>query len=223
MCGRFTLEKSIGDLATLFQVEPLPVAAERYNIAPTQPIVVVRVSPDRQEREVTHVRWGLIPGWAKDPAALPLLINARAETAAVKPAFRGALRYRRCLVPADGFFEWQRIGREKRPFHMRRSDGAPFALAGLWERWTAPDGSELDTCALLTTEANDLMRPIHDRMPVILDPPDFDLWLDPDVQEVEIIRPLLRPYPAEAMVAYPVSDLVNNARNDDPQCVLPLD
>jgi putative SOS response-associated peptidase YedK len=184
---------------------------------------VVRVAPDGEEREVTHVRWGLIPGWAKDPAALPLLINARAETAAEKPAFRGAMRYRRCLVPADGFFEWQRVGREKQPFHMRRRDGAPFALAGLWERWLGPDGSEIDTCALLTTEANELMRPIHDRMPVILDPPDFDLWLDPSVQDVEAIRPLLRPYPSEAMVAFPVSPLVNSARNDDPQCVLPLD
>jgi putative SOS response-associated peptidase YedK len=223
MCGRFTLEKSIGDLATLFQVAPLPMAAERFNIAPTQPIVVVRVVPEGQEREVTHVRWGLIPGWAKDPAALPLLINARAETAAEKPAFRGALKYRRCLVPADGFFEWQRIGKERQPFHMRRRDGAPFALAGLWERWLGPDGSEIDTCALLTTEANELMRPIHDRMPVILEPAEFDVWLDPSVQDVEMIRPLLRPYPSEAMVAFPVSPLVSNARHDDPQCVLPLE
>jgi putative SOS response-associated peptidase YedK len=222
MCGRFTLEKSVGNLGDLFQLPQLPLQP-RYNIAPTQPIVAIRASPETGDRELALLRWGLIPAWSKDPFAGPLLINARAETAAVKPAFRTALRRRRCLVPADGFYEWQREGREKRPFHMRRQDGAPFALAGLWERWEGPDGSCIDSCALLTTEANVLMQPIHDRMPVILDPPDFDLWLDPQVQQVELLQGLLRPYPVAAMVAYPVSPLVNNARNDDPQCVLPLE
>jgi len=153
---------------------------------------------------------------------MPLLINARSETAAAKPAFRAALRRRRCLVPADGFYEWQRREGRKQPYHMRRRDGAPFALAGLWERWEGPDGA-IDSCALLTTAANELMRPIHDRMPVILDPQTFDLWLDPSMQDVERVQSLLRPYPAEAMIAYPVSPMVNNARNDNPQCVLPLD
>jgi putative SOS response-associated peptidase YedK len=223
MCGRFTLEKSLGELGSLFQVGNLPDLWERYNIAPTQPVAVIRAAPDQEGRELALMRWGLIPAWSKEPGGGPLLINARAETAAEKPAFRAALRYRRCLVPADGFFEWQRLGSEKHPFHMRRTDGAPFALAGLWESWHSPDGSVLESCALLTIEANELMRPIHDRMPVILDPPDFDLWLDPDVQDVRMIQPLLRPYPAEAMVAFPVSSVVNNARNDDPQCVLPLE
>jgi len=223
MCGRFTLEKSLGDLATLFQVTPDPHMWERYNIAPTQPVAVVRADPQSGERELALLRWGLVPAWSKDPQTLPLLINARSETVAAKPAFRAALRYRRCLVPADGFYEWQRVGPEKRPFHIRRQDGAPFAFAGLWEHWQGEDGSELETCVLLTTTANELMRPIHDRMPVILDPPDFDLWLDPAVQEVALVQPLLRPYPAEAMIAFPVSPLVNNARNDSQQCVLPLE
>ncbi len=222
MCGRFTLDKSVGDLATLFQLPEVRLTPH-YNIAPTQAVAAVRMSPEREERELVWLRWGLIPSWSREPGAGPLLINARAETAAVKPAFRAALRRRRCLVPADGFYEWQRVGREKQPFHMRRRDGAPFALAALWERWEGSDGSCLETCALLTTAANELMQPIHDRMPVILVPPDFDLWLDPDVQEIALIEPLLRAYPAAAMVAFPVSATVNNARNNEPQCVLPLD
>ena len=222
MCGRFTLEKSIGNLGSLFQVRGVAELPARYNIAPTQPIVAIRQAEAGEERELVLLRWGLIPGWAKEPAALPLLINARAETAAAKPAFRAALRRRRCLVPADGFYEWQRKEGRKQPYHMRRRDGAPFALAGLWERWEGPDGA-IDSCALLTTASNALMRPIHDRMPVILDPQSFDLWLDPRMQDVERVQSLLRPYPAEAMIAYPVSPMVNNARNDNPQCVLPLD
>jgi putative SOS response-associated peptidase YedK len=222
MCGRFTLEKSIGELATLFQLPEAPDLTGRYNIAPTQPIAVIRAAESGEGRELAIVRWGLIPAWAKEPGALPLLINARAETAAVKPAFRAALRRRRCLVPADGFYEWQRQGNQKQPFHMRRRDGQPFALAGLWERWEGPDGC-IDSCALLTTTANDLMSPIHDRMPVILDPHQFDLWLDPALQDAELLQDLLRPYPSEVMMAYPVPSLVNNARNENPQCVLPLE
>jgi putative SOS response-associated peptidase YedK len=222
MCGRFTLEKSIGSLGSLFHIQAVAEQPARYNIAPTQPIVAVRQSEEDREPELVMLRWGLIPAWAKEPAAMPLLINARSETAASKPAFRTALRRRRCLVPADGFYEWQQTAGRKQPFHMRRRDGAPFALAGLWERWEGPDGC-IDSCALLTTAANELMRPIHERMPVILDPPDYGLWLDPAVQDVELIQSLLRPYPAEAMIAYPVSPAVNNARNDVPQCILPLE
>ena len=222
MCGRFTLEKSIGNLGSLFQVRGVAELPARYNVAPTQPIVAIRQAEAGEERELVLLRWGLIPAWAKEPAALPLLINARSETAAAKPAFRAALRRRRCLVPADGFYEWQRKEGRKQPYHMRRRDGAPFALAGLWERWEGPDGA-IDSCALLTTASNALMRPIHDRMPVILDPQSFDLWLDPRMQDVERVQSLLRPYPAEAMIAYPVSPMVNNARNDNPQCVLPLE
>jgi putative SOS response-associated peptidase YedK len=222
MCGRFTLEKSIGDLATLFQLPGVPELTDRFNIAPTQPIAVIRSTGTGDGREMAIVRWGLIPAWAKEPGAMPLMINARAETAATKPAFRTALRRRRCLVPADGFYEWQRQGSQKQPYHMRRTDGGPFALAGLWDRWEGPDGC-IDSCALLTTTANELMSPIHDRMPVILEPQQFDLWLDPALQDVELLRDFLRPYPSDRMVAYPVPPLVNNARNDDPQCVLPLE
>jgi putative SOS response-associated peptidase YedK len=216
------LEKSIGELASLFKLPAAPDLTDRYNIAPTQPIAVVRATEEGDGHELAILRWGLIPAWAKEPGSVPLLINARAETAATKPAFRAALRRRRCLVPADGFYEWQRLGNQKQPFHMRRQDGQPFALAGLWERWEGPDGC-IDSCALLTTTANELMSPIHDRMPVILDPPQFDLWLDPALQDVDLLQGLLRPYPAELMIAYPVPTRVNNARNDDPQCVLPLD
>jgi putative SOS response-associated peptidase YedK len=223
MCGRFTLKESVDTLASLFDITPPPDLHDRFNIAPTQGIAAIRQSSSGQGRELAQMRWGLIPAWAKDPASLPLLINARAETAATKPAFRAALRYRRCLVPASGFYEWQRLGREKRPFHIRMKDAAPFAMAGLWEHWVGPDGSEIDTCALLTIESNEIMRSVHDRMPVILSPDTYDLWLDPDVQDVEIIRPLLRSYPSEAMVAFPVTPHVNNARNDDPQCLLPLE
>lgn len=223
MCGRFTLEKTMGDLVSLLKLHASTGLPPRYNIAPTQPVAVIRVAPEDGQREVALLRWGLIPGWSRDPAAMPLLINARSETAATKPAFRGALRYRRCLVPADGFYEWQRVGREKQPFHIRMCDGEPFAMAGLWERWEGPDGSVIDSCALLTTESNELMRVVHDRMPVILPPEQYDLWLDPDLRDVERLQPLLRPYPSDAMIAYPVGATVNNARNDSPQCRLPLD
>jgi len=212
----------MGSLGSLFQVDRVAELPARYNIAPTQPILAVRQSEDTDERELVALRWGLIPSWVKEPATMPLLINARAETAATKPAFRAALRRRRCLVPADGFYEWQRTEGRKQPYHMRRRDGAPFAFAGLWERWEGADGA-IESCALLTTNSNELMRPIHDRMPVILDPADFELWLDPHMQDLEMLQGLLRPYPAEAMIAYPVRPVVNNARNDGPQCVLPLD
>jgi putative SOS response-associated peptidase YedK len=223
MCGRFTLKESVDSLASLFDLAAATDLAERFNIAPTQPVAAIRHSPEGERRELVFLRWGLIPAWARDPASLPLLINARAETAATKPAFRAALRRRRCLVPADGFYEWQRLGGQKQPYHIRMQDGALFAMAGLWERWEGPDGSVIDSCALLTTEANELMRPVHDRMPVILSSNQYDLWLDPGVQDIEMIQSLLRPYPPEAMLAYPVGTLVNNARNDDPQCLLPLE
>jgi len=221
MCGPFTLRTPTADLIEIFEVARGFELTPRYNIAPTQPIPAIRQAPHGEGRELVILRWGLIPSWAKEPGAVPLLINARAETAAEKPAFRAALRRRRCLVPADGFYEWQQTP-PKQPYHMRRRDGQPFALAALWERWGGPAGI-IESCALLTTEANELMAPFHHRMPVILDPPEFDLWLDPEVQDLGLVQSLLRAYPAEAMVAYPVGSHVNNARNDDAQCVLPLD
>jgi putative SOS response-associated peptidase YedK len=164
------------------------------------------------------LRWGLIPSWAKDPAMGAKLINARAETVAEKPSFRSAFRHRRCLVVADGFYEWQKQEGKKQPFYFRLQDGQPFAFAGLWESWKDPNGEVVDSCTILTTEANQLMQPIHDRMPVILASQDYDLWLDPTVQS-EQLQNLLQPFPSEAMVSYPVSTKVNKPTNDTPELV----
>ena len=165
------------------------------------------------------MRWGLIPSWSRDGKAP--LINARAETVADKPAFRSAFRKRRCLVPADGFYEWQALPGRKRPFLFRRPDGTPFALAGLWEAWHGPDGRPLETCALLTTEANAVVRPVHDRMPVLVSPADFDRWLAPDAAPANLV-PMLRPAPDDALAAVAVGPYVNSARHEGPGCVEPL-
>jgi putative SOS response-associated peptidase YedK len=168
------------------------------------------------------LRWGLIPSWAKDPAIGMKLINARAETVAEKPSFRKSFKQRRCLVLADGFYEWQKEGRVKQPYYIRLKSERPFAFAGLWDHWADADEKTIESCALLTTEPNELMAPIHHRMPVILNPDAYDDWLDPDQQDVARLVTLLGPYPAGEMVANPVSRLVNNARFDDPRCVEPL-
>jgi putative SOS response-associated peptidase YedK len=167
------------------------------------------------------LRWGLVPSWADDPSIGNRLINARAETAASKPAFRAAMRQRRCLVVADGFYEWQRTGKQKIPHMVRMRDDRPFGFAGLWETWEGPNHSAVESCTLLTTEANQVVRPIHDRMPVIIAPSDYERWLDPTVTNAEKIAPLLRPYPSNEMTAYTVSPLVNSPTNDDARCVEP--
>jgi putative SOS response-associated peptidase YedK len=216
MCGRFTLSAPSEEIGDLFGVEIGAALAPRYNIAPTQPVVAVRVEGGR--RRLVRLRWGLIPAWADDPAIGNRMINARAETAAEKPSFRQAFRSRRCLVAADGFFEWQKRAGKKQPFHIHLRDRGPFAIAGLWERWSK--GSEpVESCTLLTTSANALVSPIHDRMPVILAPADFDTWLDPALTDVERVQALLRPHDAGAMAATPVGTLVNNPRCDEPACV----
>ncbi|MCH7813503.1 MAG: SOS response-associated peptidase, partial [Planctomycetes bacterium] len=174
-------------------------------------------------RRLELLRWGLIPSWAKDPAIGARMINARSETAAEKPSFRAAFRRRRCLLPADGFYEWQRSGRVKQPYYIRLKHGPPFALAGLWEQWHSPDGSLVETCTILTTEPNELVKPLHNRMPVLLTPDVFDLWLDPAMTDPARIQPLLRPCPPEQMIAQPVTTHVNSPRNDDPACIQPLD
>ena len=202
--------------------------APRYNVAPTQPVVVVRtvstsstnvVSP---KRELTFLLWGLIPSWAKDPKIGSSLINARAETVAEKPSFRAAFKRRRCLVLADGFYEWQKLEGKKQPLFIHMADRQPFALAGLWESWHSPDGGIIDTCTILTTSPNELMEPIHNRMPVILEPEDYNTWLIPDDQPDTALH-LLRPFLAEKMAAYPVSTWVNSPAHDDVQCIVPLD
>ena len=282
MCGRFTLRASARVIAEQFGLFELPPFAARFNIAPTQLVPVIRQcekgvgsllperpdgghrrealvvaqkTPDPFFRELVWLRWGLVPGWAQDPTIGNRLINARAETAAEKPAFRAALRRRRCLIAADGFYEWQRAGRTKQPYFIRLRNDQPFAFAGLWEAWEGeaekgsgpicaqhPEGghqpkvgrgkldltpfplshgSRLETCTLLTTEPNDLLRPIHDRMPVIVAPDDYRRWLDPAVEDPRQLAPLLVPYPSEPMEAYPVGGLVNNPTHESPRCIEP--
>ncbi|MDV2994370.1 MAG: SOS response-associated protein YedK [Chroococcidiopsis sp. SAG 2025] len=217
MCGRFTLSQPAEAIASTFQLSLIPELAPRYNIAPTQPVPTILSEGDR--RRFQMLRWGLIPSWAKDASMGAKLINARAETVAEKPAFRSAFRRRRCLVVADGFYEWQLQKSKKQPFYFRLQDGQPFAFAGLWETWQAPDGEKVDSCTLLTTTANSVLRSVHDRMPVILKPEDYNQWLDPQTQEPEQLKSLLQPYSSEAMVAYPVSTKVNNPTNESPECI----
>ncbi|MCA9897857.1 MAG: SOS response-associated peptidase [Anaerolineales bacterium] len=201
-------------------VNALPPSVPRYNIAPTQPVAAIRLAENGQ-REFTFFRWGLVPSWAKDLNIGSRMINARSETVAEKPSFRTAFKRRRCLIPADGFYEWQKQGSGKQPMFIRPVAERPFALAGLWEVWRDPDGSVLQTCTILTTTPNELMAPIHNRMPVIVEPEDFDLWLNPEPDPEQGLH-LLRPYPAEKMAAYPVSTVVNNPRNDMPDCIQPI-
>ncbi|MFN6463246.1 MAG: SOS response-associated peptidase [Nostoc sp. DedVER02] len=240
MCGRFTLNQSAEALAQVFHVEPSLDLAAEFNIAPTQMVATVLQNPESEKREFKQLYWGLIPSWAKDPAMGAKLINARAETVAEKPSFRSAFKHRRCLVLADGFYEWQRQQGKKQPFYFRLQDGQPFAFAGLWEKWRclrqpvraasptgeagtpAPANEEIISCTILTTAANELLQFIHERMPVILEPKDYDLWLDSQVQTPQTLQQLLRPYPALAMTSYPVSTLVNNSRHNSPQCIIPL-
>lgn len=206
------------EVAEAFGLEETPVFSPRYNIAPTQPAPVV-VEGDAGRR-FEMFRWGLIPSWAKDPAIANKLINARSETVAEKPSFRAAFKQRRCLMIADGFYEWQKGPKSKQPFHIRMKDGRPFAFAALWERWEG-DGETVRTCCILTTTPNDLMRTIHDRMPVILEPRDFELWLDPKVNKAEKLLPLLVAHSEKAMTAFAVSTRVNSPSRDDSDCILP--
>ena len=225
MCGRFTLHTPASVLATFFNLPETPVLVPRYNIAPTQPVAIVRAPAGPNQREWALVRWGLIPSWAKDPSIGARMINARAETVAEKPSFRAPFKRRRCLVPADGFYEWRKVGKGKQPYYIHMQDGGPFAIAGLWEHWQGADGSELQTCTLLTTEPNDLLAPIHNRMPVIIAPEDYDEWLDVSSEGpgfLSLLHHLLRPYPARAMDVYPVSTYVNNARNEGEACIAPV-
>jgi len=221
MCGRFTLFTAASRLAEVFLPGEAPSAAPRYNIAPSRPVLTVRVSPSGGRREFATPRWGLIPPWAKDASIGNRLINARAETAAEKPSFRRAFRERRCLVPADGFYEWKKDVTGKHPFYIHRRDGSPFAFAGIWERWEGIAGEAVETCAILTTAPNGLLAPLHDRMPVILSPAAYDRWLDPSVRNPELLAPLIGPYPGEELEAYPVGKAVNDPATDDPSCIRP--
>jgi putative SOS response-associated peptidase YedK len=212
MCGRYELHTHPAAIALAFGLPHPPAIGPRYNIAPMQDVPVVRVNR-AGERELAQVRWGLVPRWAKDPSIGARMINARAETVADKPAFRMALRWHRCLIPSDGFYEWKAVpGAGKQPMHIGMKSGEPFALAGLTERWLSPEGEVLDTCAIVTTEANSLLAPLHDRMPLIIAPQDYARWLDKAEDDV---TDLFRPFPSEAMQFWPVSTRVNAVRNDD--------
>ncbi len=220
MCGRFTLRAPASVIAEQFSIFEMPEWKARYNIAPSQSVPVVRATEAAAAgRELVWLRWGLIPGWASDPAIGHRLINARAESAADKPAFRAAFRRRRCLVVADGYYEWRHSGKARQPYLIAMRDGRPFAFAGLWETWEGPQHSAVESCTILTTSANVLVRPLHDRMPVIVNQEDYDLWLDPSVSATEKLSPLLRPYPSQSMVSHPVSPWVNSPAHDDPRCV----
>ena len=221
MCGRFVLRASPQNLQTLFNLEEAPPTAARYNIAPTQPVLAVRANPHGGLREATYLNWGLIPFWAKDPKIGSRMINARSETAAEKPSFRAAFKYRRCIVPADGFFEWKKEQGGKQPYLIGMDSGDVFGIAGLWEHWEQ-DGSVIESCTLLTTDANAFMAPLHHRMPVILDRQDYDEWLDPGVQKGDTLLHLMRPFSGTTLRAVAVNKLVNNPRNDEPTCVEPV-
>lgn len=222
MCGRFILFSAGRIVAEHFQLEEEPPLEPRYNIAPTQPVAVVRLDPDSDRRKLAMLRWGLIPFWAKDMKIGYKTINARAETAPDKPAFRSAFRKRRCLIPADGFYEWKGLKGRKEPYLVRLRDEQPFAFAGLWERWKGPDDDVIESCTILTTDANEFLKPIHDRMPVILSARDYQAWLDPFAEDPETLLSLLVPYPPEEMSAVPVSSRVNKTTHDDPDCIVPV-
>jgi putative SOS response-associated peptidase YedK len=240
MCGRFTLSQSAETLSQAFQIPSFPDLEQQYNIAPTHAVATVLYNSDKK-REFQQLRWGLIPSWAKDIGIGAKLINARSETVAEKPAFRAAFKYRRCIVIADGFYEWQQQGTtvispasvekqfssrqnkfKKQPFYFRLQDAQPFGFAGLWEQWESPEGKKIASCTILTTVANELLQPMHDRMPVILSHQDYDLWLNPQVQTLEPLHHILRPYPAVEMSAYPVSTVVNNPRHNSSECITPM-
>jgi putative SOS response-associated peptidase YedK len=220
MCGRYTIIASPEALRALFGYEEQPNFPPRYNVAPTQPIAIVRLVDGK--RHFALVRWGLLPSWVKDPKTFTLLINARGESAAEKPAFRAAMKRRRCLIPADGFYEWQAAGERKRPFYVHAKSGAPLAFAGLWETWTGPNGEELETAAIVTTTANRTLKPIHDRMPVIVPPEAFDLWLDGAAVDATTAAALIASAPDNLLEAYEISTAVNRTANDDPKLLEPV-
>ena len=224
MCGRFRLSRRKQVVLTHFESfsdeqdwEP------RYNIAPTQPVAVIRRNAGKPALKLSLMRWGLIPSWARDSSGAASMINARSETAKSKPAFADALKYRRCLIPADGFYEWKRTGNSKQPYCFEVNDGALFAFAGIWDQWRDAIGTSLTTCSILTTTPNAVTSAVHDRMPVILNPDDYHLWLDPGMRNVNVVCDLLIPFDSGQMRSYPVSSRVNHVANDDEECSRPVE
>jgi putative SOS response-associated peptidase YedK len=222
MCGRMTVRSKSKAIAKEFDLLEVPFLAPCFNVSPNQRVAVIRFDPNEGARRLDFLTWGLVPSWADDPGIGDRLINARAETAVEKPAFRHAFRTRRCLVVSDGFYEWQRQDGWKRPYFIHMKDDRPFAFAGLWEHWDKGD-EPISSCTLLTTDANELLAPIHDRMPVIIPREHYELWLDPGIHDPRRLQPLLVPFPAGEMEAYPVNRLVNDPENDVPECIQPID
>ncbi|TNE36705.1 MAG: SOS response-associated peptidase [Alphaproteobacteria bacterium] len=220
MCGRYSITTPVEAMRRMFKFEGLPNLGANYNVAPTNAVPVVRLKDNH--RDIAMMRWGLVPSWAKEIRPKPL-INARAETVAEKPAFRGPYRHHRCLVPADGYYEWRKEpDGGKQPYYILRADGQMFAMAGIWTDWMAPDGSELDTMAIITTRANDHLRPLHDRMPVMIEEKDFELWLETSGGKDLDVDALLKPAPNDQFVAHPVSRRVNRVGVDDPELIEPI-
>jgi len=222
MCGRFALGILPFSVLEFFNIDGLVEFKPHYNIVPTQSIPAILHDKDSNKRTIKMFHWGLIPSWAKESKIGSRLINARSETVSEKPSFRDAFKYRRCLIPTTGYYEWGHKSKNKQPYYIKMRDDMLFAFAGLWEHWKSGEEGEIESCTILTTDANDLMQPLHDRMPVILNPEDYDMWLDPDIVKKEILEPLLKSYPSEYMTRYLISRDVNNPRNDSPEIIQPL-
>jgi putative SOS response-associated peptidase YedK len=222
MCGRFVTNIPPEELVKIFGLIETPKVEPRYNVAPTQNVGVIRSGDDTCHNRLDFLKWGFVPSWSKDLSYGSHLINARSETVAEKPTFRHAIKYRRCIVPTSGFYEWDHIGGKKQPYYIQLADRSPMCLAGVWESWKAPDSSELETFAILTTSANKLVESIHDRMPVILYPDTFNLWLGHNMHDPEQLQPLYQPFPASEMTAYKVPNLVNNPRFDSAACIVQM-
>ena len=225
MCNRYRLTQSKAYLAERFQAEDESGEIEdrpRYNIAPTQPVITVRIEHGKKIRHLATMRWGLIPSWAKDISIGTKTLNARSETVTATPAFRESILTKRCLIPANGFYEWKAMGSVKQPYCFEVGEGEIFAFAGLWDEWKSPDGEIIESCTVLTTGPNSVVADLHDRMPVVVAPDKYDLWLDPDVIDFEAIRGILKPYDANLMRRYPVSMKLNNSRIDNAESASPV-
>jgi len=224
MCGRYRLSRRKQIIEESFDTADWQDDwSPRYNIAPTQPVPVIRQHPKEPVRQISLMKWGLVPNWARDASIASSTINAKSETASEKPAFRDPFKYRRCLIPADGFYEWKRSGSSKQPYCFEVQNGEVFAFAGLWDVWKDADGQWIKTCSILTTLPNAVTATVHNRMPVILDRECYELWLDPSVTSVEVISELLKPFDARLMRCYPISAKVNHVANDDEECSRPVE